>query len=186
MPPNLQEETQNDGSPNHTESCLGKAKDPDRTCQICEKQISSKQNLKTHKKNVHQNPGQADYICTDCNKCFKTKSSLIYHRKTHIDQDLVVCNTCGAEVKNLKGHIETVHPSEERLRDFVCKLCNSQLKSSVALHNHVKGVHASEEESVVCELCGRKLKTQGYLRKHMKVELSTRAYARNKRPAPRS
>ena len=59
-------------------------------CPECQKEISSKSNLRTHIKSVHEQ--SRDYICNYCDKTFKTSSSLQAHTERFHEEKRFKCD----------------------------------------------------------------------------------------------
>ena len=113
-------------------------------CDVCNKDLSNKYNLKLHMK---MHTGKRDYICDTCGIGFFDKKQLDKHhvrlhgsaqekesKKTH------VCSTCGKGFWNkttLTNH-EDVHLEGN---NFFCDQCECTFKTSNALRIHTNRIH---------------------------------------------
>ncbi|EDS26344.1 zinc finger protein 358 [Culex quinquefasciatus] len=95
------------------------------------------------------------YVCSTCNKQFKSYNSLKVHESIHTGLKAYICETCGKRFggqMNLTQHRLT----HTELRQFACKLCPKVFKRSGGLSQHVKSFHM-KIKPYQCPVCFRDL-----------------------------
>jgi uncharacterized Zn-finger protein len=131
-------------------------------CQICQKQYSSKKNLRQHQK-LH---GERNYACDVCGSSFAEQSRLTQHQKIHTDQKEFSCDICNKSFRlkyTLDIHIKR-HNSEWL---YNCNFCE---KGFVLRHDWM--VHEDKhrnEQQFECTVCEKKCNSQKNLRTHMLI-----------------
>ncbi|XP_038111753.1 zinc finger protein 729 isoform X1 [Culex quinquefasciatus] len=166
-------------------------------CEICDKILSTKQNLKFHAI-VHEDPTNREtFRCEICEGVFKSRVGLKYHLKTqHVPENerkKLPCPTCGRIFKSDEGrkiHMTIQHGVGGPI--FRCKECPMVFarKPHLDLHmaTHGAGQHVcttcgksyarlkdlSRHETtcglkeLCCPLCGKQLRTEQALENHRK------------------
>ena len=113
-------------------------------CDVCNKELSNKWNLKLHMK-MHE--GKRDFICDTCGSGFLDKKQLDKHhvrlhgseqekelKKTHF------CSTCGKGFWN-KTSLTTHEDVHLEGNNFICDQCECTFKTSNALRIHTNRIH---------------------------------------------
>ena len=113
-------------------------------CDICNKELSNKWNLKLHMK---MHAGKRDFICDTCGSGFLDKKQLEKHhvrlhgseqekelKKTHF------CSTCGKGFWN-KTSLTTHEDVHLEGNNFICDQCECTFKTSNALRIHTNRIH---------------------------------------------
>lgn len=93
------------------------------------------------------------YVCSTCNKQFKTYSSLKVHENVHTGLKVFICETCGKRFggqMNLTQHRLT----HVNTKQYACKLCSKVFKRSGGLSQHVKSFHMNIKP-YQCPVCRR-------------------------------
>ncbi|XP_058818876.1 zinc finger protein 799-like [Topomyia yanbarensis] len=98
-------------------------------------------------------PDRLLYVCSTCNKQFKSYNSLKVHESNHTGLKVFVCETCG---KRFGGQVNL---SQHRMthvdvRQFGCKLCPKVFKRTGGLSQHVKAFHM-KIKPYQCTVCRR-------------------------------
>ena len=132
-------------------------------CDICGKVSTCKNNLKLHKKLMHEEIEQLE--CEICHKLFNLKTSLDRHLLTHVTGEKnFVCQECGKayvlEVQ-LKSHIKTVHNV-----DRVCDQCGKTIHGVQALKKHLMEHAGIKKIKFPCDECGVELNSRNSLKRH--------------------
>ncbi|XP_062549302.1 zinc finger protein 287-like [Armigeres subalbatus] len=93
------------------------------------------------------------YVCSTCNKQFKSYNSLKVHESIHTGLKVFVCETCGKRfggqmnlIQHRLTHVDT--------RQYTCKLCPKVFKRSGGLSQHVKSFHM-KIKPYQCPVCRR-------------------------------
>ena len=129
-------------------------------CHICSKDISNKQKLKEHIKNVHDAPR---FSCNLCSKAFHIPRNFMRHEqlcgRMKRKHKVLPCPTCKktySREKLLQDHIHFTHINpagrqEKITKLFSCILCKDTLTSKYTLQIHLKNIH--EKVCLRCPLC---------------------------------
>ena len=151
---------------NNTQSCIRPDEEvPSVTsnmwqCELCDKEYTSKGNLKTHVQNKHKGDK------SQCQQCeFQgTYSSLRYHIQILHRGIKFSCEMCDYQATlagNLKTHIQSMHEGKK----FPCQQCDYQAAQAGALHNHIQSKH--EGIKFPCHLCAYQATQAGNLKAHV-------------------
>lgn len=104
------------------------------------------------------------FKCKQCNKVLKTKQSLAYHRKTHLDLDKRTkfgCHQCDRSFfhqSTLNQHINSFH---SKINLNTCKECGMEFISKHNLERHVKRhINPNKREKFRCAECNKSYLTQ--------------------------
>ncbi|XP_055596642.1 zinc finger protein 460-like [Uranotaenia lowii] len=97
--------------------------------------------------------GRLLYVCTSCNKQYKTYNGLKVHENEHTRLKAFVCETCG---KRFGGQLNlTQHMlCHVDVKSFSCKLCPKVFKRNGGLTQHIKAFHM-QIKPYRCTVCGR-------------------------------
>ena len=136
-------------------------------CDICNKEFSTAQNLRSHTNNVHE--GDSVFQCDTCGKSFKRKTSLNEHIKAiHEEHDDYKCKHCGKLISSKSGLREHILGVHENLRNFACDICGKFYKSASKLNTHKSIVHVSKSEMKhICNFCAYVCSTPWLLKSHI-------------------
>ncbi len=151
----------------HSVACIGKT----ATCDICNRVLSCKSALTSHKRRVHPVEPRVPKVfsCEICMLELPTNGSLHAHMKTdHMDvyKPQHVCNTCGkdyASSKLLKEHIVTHAKTRE---SYPCRVCNLNFSKPYGLTRHMRS-HTKQHNNFSCNLCDYATYRSDSLRSHM-------------------
>ena len=106
------------------------------TCDICNHQFSSIQNLKMHTNSCH-----GEFHCPECKEMFSSyEKRKTHHSKVHLGTTFS-CEECGKSFNNkglLTRHVRTVHQEHQ---DYKCKQCGREFNLLANLTCHVSTVH---------------------------------------------
>ncbi|XP_035205716.1 zinc finger protein 431-like [Stegodyphus dumicola] len=132
-------------------------------CSICKRIYASKTSLRVHK----QNHSEIIYTCGFCHKSYHHRYILLIHeRNKHGKSKPYECDACGkrfATRQNLKRHL-IMHTGE---KPFACDKCSKQYTTKVGLQMHYS-VHVSNE-TYTCEVCDRKFISELKMKRHYKT-----------------
>ena len=124
-------------------------------CCLCKNVFANKQERAKHVADVHN---RVSHICPKCGKSFKSKKSMLAHKKMHENNCCKTCHKLFETVEQLKEHKKKVHGVL-----YVCVTCGSCFTRAHDLKRHNETQH---QEKVFCEVCKQKVSPP--LEKHNK------------------
>ncbi|XP_050389829.2 zinc finger protein 91 [Patella vulgata] len=142
-------------------------------CQVCGKNLSSKDSLQTHSR-LHT--GEKPFVCDICGTAFSDKGALTKHSVTHSRERNYCCEICGRGfgLAGLLTRHMSVHSDK---KPFKCKVCDKAYKRKTECNIHFRKQHCNlevnvykeifEVERAECNLCQRLVKKK-YMKEHMK------------------
>lgn len=113
---------------------------------------------------------KSSHPCSQCPKCFSSKSSLERHMLSHSDERFYPCNLCDKSFKretHLKRHMDNVHSQK---RPYPCPVCEQTFKLPHHLQGHL-ALHA-DEKPFKCNICEKTFTRKSILNDHNKTHLS--------------
>ena len=122
-------------------------------CNECNKKFPFKNQLKIHKREVHE---QGTFSCFVCNDKFKTHKEL----KQHIQKRCKTQNT-PAPTNIVHKHNEDIQKRDEHK----CPKCPKITNNQVSLVNHINTMHMVKMEK--CDSCGLEYQSREELVKHI-------------------
>ena len=111
-------------------------------CTDCENKFPFKNQLKLHRREVHE---EGTFSCFVCSKKFKTHKQL----KAHIQRKCKSQSSNHTNIKIVHKHNEDILPEDEHRCLYCPKITNNQ----VSLVNHINTAHKSTQEK--CDSCGK-------------------------------
>jgi hypothetical protein len=103
-------------------------------CALCGFKADNTQKLRWHTQCVHE---FTMVPCPDCGKMVKDKYLKAHKDKVH---SAAACEVCGAVVKNVKYHMQSMHTPDSEKR-FQCKDCGKGFMSQITLDSHRMNIH---------------------------------------------
>ncbi|CAH0598616.1 unnamed protein product [Chrysodeixis includens] len=107
------------------------------SCDMCERQFYTENNLKNHKKIHSMGPKEA---CEFCNKILKSRKQLVIHVRKHIGVKPFCCQVCGQgfySTFKAREHMKVYHGGK-----FCCRICKSTFVTKYGLKEHVNKDHS--------------------------------------------
>ncbi|XP_073411716.1 uncharacterized protein [Dendrobates tinctorius] len=147
------------------------------------KQVPSSDSLPTTKENQSHKRGikkqtapkpKKSFSCSECGKCFKRKSVLDGHQRTHTGEKPFSCSECG-KCFNQKGSLVThqrIHTGE---KPFSCSECGKCFNRKTVLDSHQRA-HTGEKP-FSCSECGKCFTHNSDLVKHQRTHTGEMTFA---------
>ncbi|XP_072280696.1 uncharacterized protein [Pyxicephalus adspersus] len=121
----------------------------------------------------HESPRVVDtFQCSVCSKCFKTKTKLFKHQRTHSAKKPIFCSECGKYFAHQSSFVrhKRLHTRE---KPFSCSKCGKDFVNKTQLASHEE-THVSE---YACSECGKHFSRKASLFLHKRVHTGEKPYA---------
>lgn len=149
-------------------------------CQHCGKVIGSshfKDHLATHEDVPYE---LRSFVCTRCDKRFKTKFGLRHHMKIHRQEwnSKFSCTYENCEMKFTNAETRTQHISDCHTHEypFICNICNSKFAVIYSYKKHMRRAHTTEAPKHRCTYCFRVFNVLSQLRCHLATHTDERNF----------
>ena len=133
-------------------------------CSDCPKAYNTKTDLTQHLK-IHGLTDNFKKSCEECGEAFTSKVLFHRHRRSHNPAGSKYkqkCKICDLYFVWLGDHIKTVH---EKVRNFVCEICNKSFGKKCGLTSHIKTVH-DKRRLFSCDICYKSFGHKQHAAKH--------------------
>jgi uncharacterized C2H2 Zn-finger protein len=134
------------------------------TCHMCGKQFRARKGLNRHVKEVHE--GVKEHNCDICGQSFASKATRDDHRRIHTGERPYVCDNCGKTFKT-KASLYIHKKNHLDLFPFSCSYCHKQFRRKDGLLLHVT-THTGERPHA-CDVCGKCFRVKNELMRHKTV-----------------
>lgn len=145
---------------------------PKTKCPMCDLVFRTSKMALAHIHSVHNLILDTPFLCTDCDKTFKSLSTLHMHRRLYhgsqeteeearqiceeamlIEGDVVMyrCNSCARIFYSTFDYLKHYHWHTAE-RKFICRVCGEKFISAKRLYNHKKLRH--DVDTFICDVCG--------------------------------
>ncbi|XP_043104313.1 LOW QUALITY PROTEIN: zinc finger protein 142 [Puntigrus tetrazona] len=118
------------------------------------------------------------HICSECRRCFKTRSHLIEHMRIHFPDPSLQCPTCKHYfTSKSKLRIHMLRETGQKL--YRCHLCEYGAVERNSLRRHLTSVHGHQEDDAPngelfkCPTCHKTFGQSQALKSHMKSHNKT-------------
>ncbi|OQR77536.1 zinc finger protein-like [Tropilaelaps mercedesae] len=155
---------------NYFREHLKKHGDESLWCNICSKEMCSKETLESHMR-LHRN--ERPFACEECSATFPGEKNLREHIKRLHSGETFRCSVCGKELAtadSLKAH-ESLHKAD---KPFRCRLCEAAYPNNKRLLEHTKRQHGDVHR---CSICDKVLATKVTLEAHERLHRNEKAFA---------
>ncbi|XP_041940358.1 zinc finger protein 142 isoform X1 [Alosa sapidissima] len=119
------------------------------------------------------------HICSECRRCFKTRSHLVEHMHLHFPDPSLQCPTCKHHfTSKSKLRIHMLRETGQKLHH--CHLCEYGAVERNSLRRHLASVHGDQaggqlySDEYPCPTCGDTFRQSRMLKAHMKSHHTAR------------
>lgn len=135
------------------------------SCQICNKEFSTKWNLKQHQW-THANRSSKPFQCNVCPNAFVRENDYVTHMNAHRSIRPYTCNHCGCQFVRKSNWMRHTREHEQE-KMFSCDTCSKKFHRAYYLTEH-RRVHTGERP-FSCNICGKTSATKTNHNKHIKI-----------------
>ncbi|XP_073407902.1 oocyte zinc finger protein XlCOF8.4-like [Dendrobates tinctorius] len=118
--------------------------------------------------------GGKPYSCSECGKCFITKSKFVIHERSHTGEKPYSCSECGKCFTH-KGHLIRHHKIHTGEMTFSCSECGKCFRDNSMLVGHQR-IHTGEKP-YSCSECGKCFRYNSVLVKHQRIHTGEKPYS---------
>ncbi|XP_077341434.1 uncharacterized protein LOC143986901 [Lithobates pipiens] len=119
-------------------------------------------------------PTEKSFSCTECGKCFRFKSDLNVHKRSHIGEKLYFCPECG-KCFSQKSHLYTHKRSHTGEKPYSCPECRQCFSEKSSLYTHQRS-HTGEKPHS-CPVCGKCFSVKSNLTTHQRAHTGEKPYS---------
>uniref|UniRef100_A0A6I8PN59 C2H2-type domain-containing protein n=1 Tax=Xenopus tropicalis TaxID=8364 RepID=A0A6I8PN59_XENTR len=124
--------------------------------------------------NLSRESFQATYTCSECNKDFSTKGSLVRHQRAHTGAKPFSCSVCGKGFKRA-AHLERHKKTHTGEKPFTCTQCGKCFTRHTQLTAHTR-LHTGEKP-FSCSECGKCFTLHCQLKAHCRIHTGEKPFS---------
>ncbi|XP_052807919.1 uncharacterized protein LOC128236834 [Mya arenaria] len=144
--------------------------DADIKCKPCSLVFDSYQALKAHTDQVHD----GELFCDHCDQTFPNRPALQRHMKQHSSTHAFTCHICAKVLStkaSLEDHVECHKPASERTYRYFCGYCGKGFRIKSNYEDHLN--KHTGNRPYKCDQCTKMFGFRSMLKKHKKFVHST-------------
>ncbi|XP_044132561.1 oocyte zinc finger protein XlCOF7.1-like [Bufo gargarizans] len=156
----------------HQMSVVRKISDKRKKSQPCSECGECFKNKSHLFKHQRTHTGEKLFSCSECRKCFSRKGSLVEHQKTHTGEKTFSCTVCGKDF-NQKSDL-TGHQRIHIGKTFSCPECEKCFSKKAHLKMHLR-IHTGEKP-FSCSECGKCFTQKACLKRHERIHTGEKPF----------
>ncbi|KAH3820756.1 uncharacterized protein LOC127880496 [Dreissena polymorpha] len=151
------------------------------SCDQCDYKSNYKANLKKHIRHIHEQRGERNIKCQECDKMFFTEDNMRRHLKLHSEDRPYKCehDSCDKSFKTMNG-LKLHEISHQTDKPFPCEFegCEKNFKTKRSLVLHMNETHQNAPKNYKCteEGCEMAFYKKCHLERHIAAHKDDRTH----------
>ncbi|XP_077111809.1 gastrula zinc finger protein XlCGF66.1-like isoform X1 [Ranitomeya variabilis] len=136
--------------------------------------VEHSKNNSTDMQNQTTHTQEKSFSCSECQKCFISKSNLVRHQRIHTKEKSYSCSECGKcflRNSNLVEH-QRIHTNEKPHSCSECGKCFAQ-RGTLFYHERIH----TKKKSFSCPECGKCFSKNGTLVEHQRIHTGEKPFS---------
>ncbi|CAH1727924.1 unnamed protein product [Chironomus riparius] len=112
---------------------------------------------------------ERNYQCHLCHKYYKTSICLRSHMRIHYNANRrVICDMCGDSFTTKQSVLRHFTTAHLKLRPYICQVCGANFGTLVILRLHLMTHGDGSNKNFACEICTSRFYSRSKLNRHMR------------------